>query len=470
MRILLRRFKWLSWRRAGAENNIPRILWIAGAIGLVGITAASVWATHTYGLHKVGVAANNMARQLWGQSTPGYVVTVQNGNGTVSSAPPMTVTLTASPSSPFVGQSVTLTAATDEDIDGYALDILDQTTGQWVGTPATSGTTDTATVSSNAPGSHTYVAYVGDPDSTNVPVAKSAPLTVTWRIPFTVSLQASAQTLVVGQSVTLTATVNQDVAPYALDILDQTTGQWVAGPVRSGSSLSATLTQNTAGSHTYVAYVGDAKSTSGALAQSSAVTVTWQDINVQLSGEVTNSYGNQFSWTVSTNTPVDRLGDYATLLDQTTGQVVGTMRQGSSQTFTTTITDGQAHTYVANLYDGQGRLLRSSNTLTAHPGYYQATGSYWVPGTCTTTEECTTQYTTVQNCHETGYGWCWMAGDPNWPWTGCGPGYVQEPGSMCCSQVACTTETVPVTTCNPVTTCTPGYWATSYTYVQPYIS
>src|SRR5207248_541240 len=71
-----------------------------------------------------------------------------------------------------------------------------------------------------------------------------------------ISLAASMTSPTAGGSVTLTATANQDVGstPYGMSILDVSTNTEVAH-VSSGTSTSTTVSQPTASTHRYVAYV-----------------------------------------------------------------------------------------------------------------------------------------------------------------------------------------------------------------------
>lgn len=86
-----------------------------------------------------------------------------------------------------------------------------------------------------------------------VPLAETdSASAATW----TVSLAASAADLEVGESVTLTATVNQSVTGTGnyIDIFDQTTGTGI-GFCSTGSSCQVTHSESDVGSHTFVAYV-----------------------------------------------------------------------------------------------------------------------------------------------------------------------------------------------------------------------
>ncbi|MCL6593066.1 MAG: Ig-like domain-containing protein [Alicyclobacillus sp.] len=468
---MLKCLKWLRWRRAGGENNVPRLIWIAAAVGLTGAAITGMWVANAYGGHKQAVVADDMANKLWGRHIPSYGVTVGNGTGYVSQTgiTGMTVDLTANSQQVFVGQAVTLTAAASEDVSGYELIIFDQTSGQWVGSTVTSGTENTVTVTQTSAGSHTYVAYVGLPDSPADTAAASQPVTVTWaalsisvqaspntnvfpgqrvtitgrvtsdgngvpgqtvaltanggslsptqvttdangnftatftpsaqgtytitascvgstatatiqvRPTFTVSLQANTQTLVEGQSAILTATLNQDVSPFVLDIYDQTTGQLVGSPMSSGTSTVVTVSVPSYGTHTYVASVEDPNNPSTPIAQSSAVTVTWRmKLTIEFNQVPTIYVGQQttISGTVTHNGQPVPNETVALSVSQGTisAQTVTTNANGqfsvtytaSSTPGTVTVTatsEGQSGTTTFQVIQGA-----TSVTLTATPG------------------------------------------------------------------------------------------------------
>ncbi len=92
---------------------------------------------------------------------------------------------------------------------------------------------------------------------------------------YSVALTSSAASVGVGSSVTLTATANQDVGPtpYGLYIYDVTTGVAVAH-VPSGASVSALVSQSSATTQRYVAYVTNNGPVNIQAASSPAV-VTW---------------------------------------------------------------------------------------------------------------------------------------------------------------------------------------------------
>jgi hypothetical protein len=97
---------------------------------------------------------------------------------------------------------------------------------------------------------------------------------------FTISLAASSSYPYVGQSVTLTATTNADVGPtpYYITIYSETTGAGLA-VCGFGSTCSATVSQDAAGTQDFEAFVGDDIPGDGhpgfALVSSNEVPVAW---------------------------------------------------------------------------------------------------------------------------------------------------------------------------------------------------
>jgi hypothetical protein len=86
-----------------------------------------------------------------------------------------------------------------------------------------------------------------------VPLIEAGPAAATsW----SVSLSVNASDVAVGETVTLTATVNQSLTetPYFLDVYDQTTGTPL-GFCGTGTSCELEHSEAQAGSHTFIAYV-----------------------------------------------------------------------------------------------------------------------------------------------------------------------------------------------------------------------
>lgn len=98
---------------------------------------------------------------------------------------------------------------------------------------------------------------------------------------WSVSLAANPTKTAEGQSVTLAAQSSQDVSPYEIDVIDQTTGQTVQA-CSSGTSCVAQVTQSSPTTHTYETNVEYAltfpQPTVVEIATSGAVPVTWVPI------------------------------------------------------------------------------------------------------------------------------------------------------------------------------------------------
>jgi RHS repeat-associated protein len=129
-----------------------------------------------------------------------------------------------------VGASASLTATTDTDVagSGYHTTIWDMTTGAKLKDCTSGSTCAVAGVSFASGGPHSYRAYVSATASVSAftqPLLTSSTVAVA-RAPWTVSLASDRTETVAGQSVTLTATANQDVGgtggAYKISILDQT--------------------------------------------------------------------------------------------------------------------------------------------------------------------------------------------------------------------------------------------------------
>ncbi|WP_230087745.1 Ig-like domain-containing protein [Alicyclobacillus mali (ex Roth et al. 2021)] len=97
-------------------------------------------------------------------------------------------------------------------------------------------------------------------------------------IGMTLTLTGTPTEVLAGQSATLTGNASESTNGYELGIYDETTGQWITGG--SGQSISATVSQQTPGTHTYVLYLG---TSGGAPIQSSPpVQITWESFQVSI--------------------------------------------------------------------------------------------------------------------------------------------------------------------------------------------
>jgi hypothetical protein len=109
----------------------------------------------------------------------------------------------------------------------------------------------------------------GDVSGINVQLA-AAP-------PWTASLGASATSVTVGASVTLTATTNKDVGPTSFYIVILNADNTVVAAGSSGTSLAFPVTSASPTSRTYHAVVGSAYGFSP-VATSNSVTITWTPV------------------------------------------------------------------------------------------------------------------------------------------------------------------------------------------------
>lgn len=141
------------------------------------------------------------------------------------------------------------------------------------------------------------------------------------------SLSASAYTVPVGTSVTLTTGATCDIGPtpYYLQIFDATTGALVH-TWGAGTSFSTGVSQSVAGTHGYIAYL-DSFSTSfppsGVYQQSATVYVTWEappnNFQVSLSGPSVIQYNaGPGTYTATVNQDVGPTPYWIEIFDETT--------------------------------------------------------------------------------------------------------------------------------------------------------
>ena len=202
-----------------------------------------------------------------------YVATVNgltSSQVTVSRAA-WTAALTADKTQFKVGESVTFTATANQNVGNtgtnYRVYIFDKSTGNRLASCA-SGTTCTYTQTYGNQfyygGPRNYVAVVaktGTPTlSTVLDVQATSPDYLLSRAPWLITLTSNKSTFATGESVTLTATTDQDLTStfqyYRTYIFDKTTGARVA-LCTSGTTCAVTLASpfNSGPPHTYVAMV-----------------------------------------------------------------------------------------------------------------------------------------------------------------------------------------------------------------------
>ncbi len=178
------------------------------------------------------------------------------------------------------GASTTLVANASLDVGPtpYLIQVYDQSARTLVFQCAT-GTSCTGTTSQSVATTHSFVAYVNGYTTTYpppAPRAASAPVSVTW---LSVSLREDRAYALANSPVTLVATANADItyAPYSFEIYDQGSTQNVK-ECRTGSTCTVAITQPSAGTHTYIAYLATTNTAwppQNVQATSNTVTAMW---------------------------------------------------------------------------------------------------------------------------------------------------------------------------------------------------
>lgn len=171
-------------------------------------------------------------------------------------------------------------------------------------------------------------------------------------LPWTVSLSASSQSLWPTQYSTLTATTNQNVGPtpYYLSIYDQTSHSNVA-ICGTGTTCSASVTQASATTHYYIAYVSYYPSTNppaGIQATSSSVYVTWKSVTISLQASPATTFvGGSATLTSTTSADIGPSPFYAEIYDATTGVRLTYCGFGTTCSVSTSQSVATTHRFVA---------------------------------------------------------------------------------------------------------------------------
>lgn len=194
-------------------------------------------------------------------------------------------------------------------------------------------------------------------------------------VAWTASLGASSTSLWPTQYSTLTATTNQDVGPtpYYLSIYDTSAGTNVA-ICGTGTTCSASVTQATATTHSYVAYVSYYPSVhppSNIQATSSTVSVNWKGVSISLQATVpTANVGGTATLTSTASTDLTPTPFYAEIVDTTTGTVVGSPC-GFSATCTANVSQAVAatHRFVAYVSSYSTTLPLSNVQATSNAAF-----------------------------------------------------------------------------------------------------
>jgi len=174
-------------------------------------------------------------------------------------------------------------------------------------------------------------------------------------------LTASATTLPTGSAVTLTATTSCDIGTTTtrwVQIFDATTGTLV-GSCGSGTSCSATVSQNTASTHDYIAVIDTYSSTyPPATVDDESVNayVTWEappnDFTVTLQGPASVGYGQgPATYTAYASQNVGPTLYWIEIFDETTGTLLGDCGSGTqcSVSFTPALTGDHLVAFVSGL-------------------------------------------------------------------------------------------------------------------------
>ncbi|ACV57654.1 hypothetical protein [Alicyclobacillus acidocaldarius] len=257
-----------------------------------------------------------------GNGSPG-TVSVSNAtgnttaNGTGGLATPqntsfkLTIAVTGpAPATTFLnGQSVQITATSNQDVSmapGDALQIYDQSTGQWLGMPTFSGTSDTVTVS-GINESDTFVAYIAPWGTTSGAVVQSTPLTVQWISPSQlVSMIQVSATAYPGTAPGVATPQGAPAGSWTAQTQNGTNNQvWNNESVEIVAKVPSSVYLNGGSLALYNATTGQQISGPG-----SPVSVGTQNsqayamVSQQVTGSspVTQSYGAQFTWNGQTFT------------------------------------------------------------------------------------------------------------------------------------------------------------------------
>jgi hypothetical protein len=179
------------------------------------------------------------------------------------------ITLTANYQSVPAGTTATLTAVTNHDVSGTGLFIVilsDDGNHQ----TCAAGSACTWDVVANNGVTHSFRAYVVD--ALQNTLAASNQLSITWTIHWQISLSADHYSVMVNDTVTITAVANNDVSGTGDTIVIQSDSghQWTCD---SGATCYVQVYDSTAETHQYQAYVVDAAG--NVLAQSNVISVTW---------------------------------------------------------------------------------------------------------------------------------------------------------------------------------------------------
>jgi hypothetical protein len=271
-----------------------------------------------------------------------HVVPAKPGTDALRPAPsanlatPWSVSLAASSVELWPRQYSTLTATASRDVGPtpYYIRIVDLTTHATLATCGT-GTTCSVPVTQPARALHYYEALITMWDGSSTQTLSRWVL-ISWKYYAALSLTATASTLPVGSTTTLTATSSDDVgpSPFWIEIFDVDTATRLSA-CGWGKTCSASVTQQVATTHKFIAYVSDWSATSppaGVIETSDPSWVTWNNSRWSVSLAATD---NGQTLTAAANRDVGPTPYWIEIFNADLGQRVALC--GSGRVCTTTI-------------------------------------------------------------------------------------------------------------------------------------
>ena len=358
----------VTWS-GGPPPNLPTVTAVSPNSGpSTGGTALTVTGTNftTGAMVKFGTTAATgvtvtSATSLTATSPAGsgtVDVTVSTGAGTSSpgaadqftyAVAGWTATLSASSTSPSIGQSVTLNATANQQVGPtpYYIDILDQTTNQVLKACGT-GITCSVSVTQTSATTHTYLTELASSSTGATPfAATSSTVSVTWsggpppNLPTVTAVSPNSGPSTGGTALTVTGT---NFTTGATVKFGTTAATGVT--VTSATSLTAT---SPAGSGTVDVTVSTGAGTSspGAADQFTYAVAGW---TATLSASSTSpSIGQSVTLNATANQQVGPTPYYIDILDQTTNQVLKACGTGITCSVSVTQTSATTHTYLTEL-------------------------------------------------------------------------------------------------------------------------
>ncbi|SOD72922.1 hypothetical protein SAMN05892883_2236 [Jatrophihabitans sp. GAS493] len=351
------------------------VAWCASGVTCSASVTQSSAVTHTY-VSWVGTVSGTTPTQVQAGPTSEVVVTWSPWGG-------MTLTVDNANPNQLVGATLTATSPFNVTSTGFYIDIEDTTTGQAV-TYCSNGTTCSVTVTQSSAVTHNYVAWVGSAASippANLQTNVTAPTAVTWS-PWggmTLTVDNANPNQLVGATLTATSPFNVTYTSFYINIEDTTTGQAVTY-CSNGTTCSVTVTQSSAVTHNYVAWVGSAASIPPANLQTNVTAptaVTWSPWG-GMTLTVDNANPNQLvGATLTATSPfnVTYTSFYINIEDTTTGQAVTYCSNGTTCSVTVTQSSAVTHNYVA--WVGSAASIPPANLQTNVTAPTAVTWSPW---------------------------------------------------------------------------------------------